>query len=231
MTFIASPLAPANLWCRRDRSARLAVCDAVYFAGFDANFARVHDTGWIVQSTINGAIPGLKRRCLHGRSTAMCACGSSSKVRSMFHSVSRRWMRISESMRNRKRASLAESECTYRFQALIFPRSCNWTHARAERITIGIVALVGVKELAHHLSGPIRAPVYEADDFALPTPAVQFRKSGLIEYRTQHSRDSLLLIARNDADRELNRLGPFLWKCCVLHDQTVEAPRTAQQWA
>ena len=34
--------------------------DAVYFAGFDANFARVHDTGWIVQSTINGATHGSK---------------------------------------------------------------------------------------------------------------------------------------------------------------------------
>jgi len=32
--------------------------DAVYFAGFDANFAQVHNTGWIVQSTLNGAIRG-----------------------------------------------------------------------------------------------------------------------------------------------------------------------------
>ena len=32
--------------------------NAVYFAGYDANYAQAHNTGWIVQSTINGAIPG-----------------------------------------------------------------------------------------------------------------------------------------------------------------------------
>jgi hypothetical protein len=31
---------------------------AVYFAGYDANKATAHNTGWIVRSTVNGAVPG-----------------------------------------------------------------------------------------------------------------------------------------------------------------------------